>query len=407
MLIGDTQLRLTEKEFYFADPYPTYRELRKTDPVHWHEGAGCWVLTRFADIEAVSKQAPEYSVGSGLLLTDLLKQHDYLAKMFPEGAENVSTADPPRHTQIRRAMNWAFTRPRITSFAPKIRALTAECLDAIAAKGEAEVVHELSIPVTAKVIKSFIDCDDLTVDQVLNWSDDVFRMGSDISIEEIEETIERIKPMFGYFMAKAEERRESPKDDFISHLVSYEIDDEQVSTLMVESYLQTVMVAGNETTRNAISATIRLFAEHPDQYALLRERPEMAKSAIEEILRYHSPVLGFLRTATENAELSGQAIAKGDQLYMLYGAANRDPEVFDDPETFDITRFVSSNKTHLAFGRGPHICIGMALARLEMQTLLEELIPRFSGFELTDEPERPETLLGNGYSALRARFITA
>ena len=139
---------------------------------------------------------------------------------------------------------------------------------------------------------------------------------------------------------------------------------------MVESFLQTVMVAGNETTRNAFSATIRLFAEHPDQYALLRERPELAKSAVEEILRYHSPVLGFLRTATENADLGGQAIAKGDHLYMLYGAANRDPEVFDDPETFDITRFVGSSKTHLAFGRGPHICIGMALARMEMQTLL-------------------------------------
>ena len=327
--------------------------------------------------------------------------------MFPDGVENVSTALPPRHTQIRRAMNWAFTRPRIASFAPRIRELIAECLDSISARGEADIVHELSIPVTAKVVKAFIDCDDLTVAQVMNWSDDVFRMGSDISMEEIEETIERIKPMFGYFMARAEERRKEPKDDFIGHLVNFELDDEKITTLMVESYLQTVMVAGNETTRNAFSASIRLFAEHPDQFALLRERPELANSAVEEILRYHSPVLGFLRTATEDSNLGGQAIAKGDPVYMLYGAANRDPDVFDDPETFDITRFIRTNKTHLAFGRGPHICIGMALARLELQTLLEELIPRFSGFELTDKPERPDTLLGNGYTSLRARFHAA
>ena len=407
MALTDAQVRVTDPQFYFDDPHKVYRELRAESPVHWHEESRCWILTKYADIEAVSKDAATYSVGSGVLLTDILKQHDFLSQMYPEGSENVSTADPPRHTEIRRLMNFAFARSRIESFEPRIRHLIGEALDRFVEKGEGEVVHDLSIPVTAGVIKAFINCDDLGNDKVLQWSDDVFRMGSDMSMDELLETVERIKPMFAYFIGKTEERRRDPKDDFIGHLIESELDNEKLSNLMVESYLQTVMVAGNETTRNGFSASLRMFAEHPDQYSLLRQRPELASSAVEEILRYHSPVTGFLRTATQDTELRGRKIAKGDHVYLLYGAANRDPDIFDDPETFDITRFVDTTKTHLAFGRGPHICIGMALARLEMRILLEELVPRFSGFELVGEPVRPDTLLGNGYTELPVRFRRA
>ncbi|KCZ94210.1 cytochrome P450 [Hyphomonas johnsonii] len=404
MPLNDSTVSLTDKEFYFDDPFPTYREMRTSAPVYWHAGAECWVLTRYQDIEAVSKNAQTYSVGSGLLLSDLLKKHDYLSRMFPDGVETVSLADPPRHTLLRRVMNWAFARSRVDSFAPTVRDLTARCLDAVAAKGEAEVVHEVSVPVTAGVVRAFIDCEDMTIDQVLQWSDAVFRMGSDISLDEMQKTVASIQPMFEYFIAKAEERRANPKDDFIGHLVSYELDGATLSSLMVETYLQTVMVAGNETTRNAFTATIRLFAEHPEQYQRLRDNPDLVNSAVEEILRFHSPVLGFVRTATEDTQLGETRIARGEHVYMLYGAANRDPDVFEDPETFDIARFLDTQKTHLAFGRGPHICIGMAVARLELRTLLEELIARFSGFELLGKPERPDTLLGNGYTALNAKF---
>lgn len=407
MALTDAQVRITDQSFYFGDPHATYQVLRAQSPVYWHEGARCWVLTKYADIETASKDAATFSVGSGVLLTDILKKHDFLSQMYPEGSENVSTSDPPRHTQIRKLMNFAFARSRIEAFEPTIRRLVGNSLDRFAQAGEGEVVHDLSIPVTADVVKAFIDCDDMKTEQVLQWSDDVFRMGSDLSMEEILETVERIKPMFAYFLGKVEQRRLDPKDDFIGHLIESELDDKKLSSIMVESYLQTVMVAGNETTRNGFTASIKMMADHPDQYALLRQNPELASSAVEEILRYHSPVTGFVRTAMQDTEIGGQKIAKGEHVYMLYGAANRDPDIFDDPETFDITRFTKTTKTHLAFGRGPHICIGMALARLEMRILLEELIPRFSGFELASAPVRPDTLLGNGYAALPTRFHRA
>lgn len=403
----DERVRVTESEFYFDDPHKTYREMREQAPVYWHKGGQFWILTAYEDIEYVSKNADLFSVASGVLLTDVLKEHDYLSKMFPDGVENVSVLDPPRHTQVRRLMNYAFGRSRIESFRPRIRELVTECLDRIAAKGEAEVVRDLSIPVTANVIKAFINCEDLTVKQVVEWSDDVFRMGSDITMEELQETVAKIQPMVEYFIAKVESARVNDEGDFLSHLVNSQLDGANLSTLMAEVYLQTVMVAGNETTRNGFTASIRLFSEYPEQYALLRERPELVKSAVEEILRFHNPTIGFLRTATQDTILHGQAIKKGERVYLVYGAANRDPAIFEDPDKFDITRFVDPHKTHLTFGRGPHICIGMALARLEMQTMIEELLPRFSGFELTGDPVRPDTLLGNGYLSLPTRFIPA
>lgn len=404
MTLTDTDVRITSRDFYFDDPHATYRRLREESPVFWHEGGGFWALTRYADIEQVSKDAESFSVASGVLLTDVLKEHDYLSKMFPEGSENFSVVDPPRHGELRHILNFAFTRTRINSFEPKIRQLVTQCLDAIGDGETVDVVQALSIPVTANVIKAFIDCEDMTVKQVVEWSDDVFRMGSDISMEELKETVERIKPMFSFFMNKVEEHRKNPKDDFIGKLIDAELDDAKLTTMMIEVYLQTVMVAGNETTRNGFSASIRMFADFPNQYARLRDRPELVPSAVEEILRYHNPTIGFLRTATRDTEVGGQKIAKGEKVYLIYGAANRDPAIFPDSEKFDITRFVDTTKTHLTFGRGPHICIGMALARLEMRILLEELIKRFCGFDLSGNPVYPDTLLGNGYLRLPARF---
>lgn len=404
MTLTDAQIRVTEPDFYFDDPHATYKKMREQAPVYWHQEGGFWILTRFADIEQVSKDAESFSVATGVILTDVLKDHDYLSQMFPEGSENFSVLDPPRHGQLRHLLNFAFTRKRINSFEPRIHQLVSECLDGIANGDVVEVVSGLSIPVTASVIKAFIDCDDMTVEQVVEWSDDVFRMGSDISLDELNETVERIKPMFDFFMQKVEQHRKAPQDDFIGRLIESELDNAKLTTMMIEVFLQTVMVAGNETTRNGFSASLRLFADHPNQYELLRKEPELAQSAVEEILRYHNPTIGFLRTAKKDTDVGGQVIAKGERVYLVYGAANRDPTVFPDPDRFDITRFVDNTKTHLTFGRGPHICIGMALARLEMRILLQELVARFTGLELAGEPVRPDTLLGNGYTALPMRF---
>lgn len=406
MTLDAATVRVTESDFYFDDPYPVYKAVREESPVFWHEKGRFWVLTRYADIEQVSKDAETFSSGSGILLTDVLKSNDFLSKMYPQGTENVSTLDPPRHGQVRRLMNFAFSRPRIMAMVPRIQTLVRNCLASFDDGKQVDVVPGLSIPVTANVIKAFIDCEDLPAENVVAWSDDVFKMATQMSEQEFMATVERIKPMFAYFLAKVEERRNNPKDDFIGQLLASELDGAALSELMIEAYCQTVMVAGNETTRNAYSAAIRLFAEFPDEYRRLRENPELVESAVEEILRYHNPTIGFLRMATRDTEIGGTPIAKGQHVYMVYGAANRDPEVFADPDKFDIGRFVNTTQTHLTFGKGPHICIGMALARLELRILLEELISRYSGMELAGPIVRPDTLLGNGYVSLPARFLT-
>jgi cytochrome P450 len=174
--------------------------------------------------------------------------------------------------------------------------------------------------------------------------------------------------------------------------------------MMVEVYCQTILVAGNETTRNGISAAVKLFAEHPDQYQRLLDDETLIDSAVEEILRYHNPTIGFIRTAKCDTEIRGTTIARGEHVYMIYGAGNRDPEVFPAPDNFDIGRFRKRFPMHLTFGFGEHVCIGSALARLEMRILLGQLRSRFAKMELVGEPEFPQSLLGNGFVKLPVRF---
>ena len=403
-MLSDDLVRLNEPSFYHGDPHVVYEQMRREAPVYWYETGGFWAVTRYEDIKFVSKETDLFSTESGTLITDVLSGVDAVNTMYPDGVENFFTSDPPRHAQLRGLLNFAFSRRRVLDMQDQIEDLVKRYLDRIKPDSEIEFVSNVSIPVPIEVIQLFMDLEDLPIDDAFHWSEAVFKMGSNLSEEEYKEIGASLQGMVEYFDAIVEARRKQPKDDFIGRLVESEVDDKKINNMMVEMYCQTIMVAGNETTRNGISAIVKLFSDHPDQFQRLLDDETLIDSAVEEILRYHNPVLGFMRTAKCDTEIHGTKIAEGEQVYMIYGAGNRDPDVFTDPDAFDIGRFRKPFPMHLTFGFAEHVCIGSALARLEMRILLKELRARFSKIEVVAKPERPQSLLGNGFVTMPTRF---
>jgi cytochrome P450 len=403
-MLNDELVRLNQPTFYHHDPYVVYEQMRREAPVYWYETGGFWAVTSYEDIKHISKETDIFSSEKGTLITDVLSGVDAVNTMYPDGVENFFTSDPPRHAQLRSLLSFAFSRRRVLDMQGQIEQIMKEYLDRIETDAQVEFVSNVSIPVPIEVIQIFMDLDDMPIDDAYQWSEAVFKMGSELSEAEYKEIGASLQGMVAYFDAIVEARRKEPKDDFIGRLVESEVDNKKINNMMVEMYCQTIMVAGNETTRNGISAAVKLFSDHPEQYQRLLDDETLIDSAVEEVLRYHNPALGFMRTAKSDTEIRGTKIAAGEHVYMIYGAGNRDPKVFADPEAFDIGRFRKPFPMHLTFGFAEHVCIGSALARLEMRILLKELRARYSKIEVVGNPQRPNSLLGNGFVTMPTRF---
>lgn len=404
-LLNDAEIKLGEPSFYHGNPYSVYAEMRKQAPVYWYEPNGFWVLTQYKDIQDVSSNPKVFSSSNGVLITDVINKSDIVSKMFPEKVENLFTSDPPRHALLRKMINYIFARTRIMGMQDRIVQVMQEYVDRIKPNEEFELMSSTAVPIPIKVIQEFMDLDDLSVEKAEFWSDEVFKMGSDLPEEEFQRIMARIQEMFEYFGAKIAERKANPKDDVIGKLVRSKLDDKELTEIMAMMFCQTILVAGNETTRNGLAAMVRLFAEHPDQYQRVVDNPDLIDFAVEEVLRVHPPTIGFMRMALEDSEIGDQKIKKGEHVYLIYGAANRDPAIFENPDQFDVGRFHEKRfPMHLTFGYAEHACIGAALARLEMRLFLKELVKRFSLLEVTGAPGRPDSLLGNGYVSLPVKF---
>jgi cytochrome P450 len=403
--LTDAMVRLNDPKFYHDNPHPVYAEMRESAPLYWYETGGFWAATTYEDIQYISKETEIFSSASGVLITDVLNNVDAVTTMFPEGVENFFIADAPRHGELRGLVNFAFQRKRITQLEGTIAAIVERYLDQIQPNTSVDVVSQLSVPVPIEVIAAFLDLKELSVEDAFGWSEAVFKMGADLTEAEYLEIGASLEGMFQFFQRVIDDRKASATSDFVGILLETELDGKKLVDLMVALYCQLLMVAGNETTRTAISAAVKLFADYPAQYQKLLEDETLVDSAVEEILRFHNPTLGFMRTAVTDTVIRDQAIAAGDRIYMIYGAANRDPAVFEKPEEFDIGRFRKPFPMHLTFGFGEHICMGAALARLELRIILGQLRKRFSGFEVTGNPQRLSSLLGNGWEKLSVKFL--
>jgi cytochrome P450 len=373
---------LLDPEFYAGDPYPFYRALRAEHPLCWNTAGEFWAVSRHADLVAISRDPATFCSRKGVLLSDRGRQ---MAER-----ESIIFLDPPVHAQYRRLVQPAFSPKRIAALEPRVRELARELCDGIQAGRPVEFVDAVAVPLPILVIAELLGIPAAQRAIFRRWSDAII----DAATAQSPETMLQVLELFEYFRTTLGERRASPGDDLISMLVHSEVDGEKLSENDLLAFCMTLLVAGNETTRNLIANGALALAQHPEQQRILADDPARIPHGVEEMLRWESPVMSFMRTATRDATIRGQHIAAGEHLLLLYASANRDEEVFgEDAERFVVTRTTTDQ---LAFGVGPHFCLGAALARLEGRVLFEELLRRFPRMAVAGEPKRRPSAIMRG-----------
>lgn len=348
-----------------ADTPAIWARLRDEAPVYWDATNRLWGVTRYEDVHAVSTRADAFSARFGV-------RPNYP----PDGT--MLSMDDPDHAALRAKIRKAFTPRMVALMEDHVRDVVREILDAVEGREQCEFVDDLAIHLPLIVLAELLGFPPADRWRMRAWSDDMLD-SADGNYAFTERTQQAFVEFKAYTDGVFADRADTPRDDLMTAILHAEIDGERLSEWDRFAFSYLLLIAGNETTRNAISGAMRAFVEHRDAWERVCADPTILPSAVEETLRWVSPVMSFRRTATTDVELGGSTIRKGDQVLMLYCAANRDPAVFDDPEVFDITR---DPNPHLAFGIGPHFCLGAALARLEVRVFFEELSQRHAGIDL-------------------------
>ncbi len=406
---------LTDPAVY-DDPWAFYAWLRDNHPV-WHdERTGMYAVSRHADVVEASRDAEHFSSAKGVRPVNLVPL-------------SIVSMDDPEHARQRRILSKGLTPRQVRTMTDHVRELTNAVIDEVESSGEIDFVSDLAAHVPLIVISELLGLDPAIRGSLYEWSEGM--IGGEAAAADDIEAIERAASAFESYTTLVskvlDERREDPRDDMLSILAAaydagdltygdeirstYEGDPESsgrvVNDLTNDELLMfcvLLMVAGNETTRNAIAGGLRAFSQFPDQRDRLVADPSLIDSAVEEILRWTSPVLNFTRTVTGPVTLGGVELGEGDQVLLLYQAANRDDRVFDEPETFRIDR---NPNPHVAFGFGPHFCMGANLARMEIKVVFEELFRRLPDITLVDPdrlPDRTPSAFVAGLKHMPARF---
>jgi cytochrome P450 len=373
---------LHDPQFHAGDPLSTFRDLRANDPVHWHPTPGFWALTRHEDVVAVSRDPATFCSSRGILLSDIERP------VVPR--QSIIYIDPPEHAKYRKLVQPAFSPGRLRALEARIADTVCELLDGVDAQRAGDFVDAFAAPLPLLVIADMLGVPGSDRAQFKRWSDAIIEAGT----QPTEENMAQSAELLGYFGNVVAERRERPGDDLISVLVHSEIDGERLEEFDLLMFCMTLLVAGNETTRNLLSHGALALATHPDQRALLARDPDLMPRAVEEMLRWGSPIASFMRVATRDTALHGTPIREGDRLLLLYSSANRDEAVFGaDADAFSVTRDASR---HVAFGFGEHFCLGAQLARMEARIAFTQLLERFGRWELAGEVERLPSLFLRG-----------
>ncbi len=320
------------------------------------------------------------------------------------GGKLMLMIDPPDHTRYRKLVNRGFTPRMIGQLEPHIRDLTDQVLDkAVAKDGEIDFVVDIAAELPLEVIAELIGVPSEERHKIFEWSNRMVGSEDPEYIVSEEEVFNAQVEMFMYAQQLADKRRAEPADDIITALLSAEVDGESLSDMDFNLFFLLLSVAGNETTRNAIAHGMNAFLENPDQYDLLVSDPDRyIPGAVEEILRWATPVMYFRRNCTKDTEVGGETIKAGDKISLWYISANRDEDVFDDPFRFDIQR---EPNNHIAFGGGgPHFCLGAQLARLEIRMLFEEMATRYPKIEAIGSPDRLRSNFIGGIKHLPVRL---
>ncbi|OBF20395.1 cytochrome P450 [Mycobacterium sp. ACS4331] len=390
-----TTVPLHSPDFYAGDPFPAYRELRETTPVVWNEVTQFWALLKYEDIRFVSGHPTLFSSTRGITIPDPTQPE-------PVQEGNLIFTDPPRHRQLRKLINSGFTRRQVTLLEPKVREIVKGIVDGVNPSRVYEFAEEIAAPLPTRIIAEMLGAPAEDWERFRTWSDAAVGT-ADPEIEM--DHLAALGELYEYFTSLIADRRSGAvdgRDDILTILANAEVDGERLSDEDLLNFSFLLLVAGNETTRNLIALGTLALIEHPEQFALLRSNPALLPSAIEEMLRYTSPVTHMARSVTEDVEIRGQRLKAGDTVVMLYGAANRDRDIFgDSAEEFDITR---NPNPHIAFGAGEHACLGAQLARLEAQVMFEVLLGTYPSIELAGDVTRLRATMVPGVKKMPVRL---
>ena len=372
-------------------PHDVFRRLRREAPVYWHPqghargGSGFFVVSKYEDIKYVGRRPDIFSSEPGITIVDNPPDD------FEAGQSSMLQMDPPRHARYRKLVSGGFTPRRIGALEPMIRELAGQILDEAAAKDRVDFVTDVAAELPLRVIARFLGV--APEDQPLLFSASNRLLGfEDSEYHTTEEDGRQAAIELAMLAHKVgEQRKTDPKDDIVTLLLNAEVDGQRLSDIDFIAFFVLLTVAGNETTRNQTSHTLRLLFEHPAEMAKVVADPSLLPGAIEEALRFSPPVMYFRRTTKAATELRGMAIPEGSNVTTYYPSANRDEDVFPEPDRFDVTR---TPNEHLAFGDGEHFCLGASLARLQLRCMVVETLVRY-----------PKIALDGPIDLLRSHFI--
>jgi cholest-4-en-3-one 26-monooxygenase len=380
-------------------PHDSFRRLRAEAPIAWHperDGPGFWVVSKWADVRAVSLDQATYSSWKGgILIREMPNDRVEAQREFLTGME------PGRHGKHRRLVSGTFAPKIIRALEPRLRAVVTRTLDAVGPNGACDFVTDVACELPVIAICELLGVPVEDRGKIVEWSNAMVGMDDPEYADDPSAGPMAAMQLAMYAMELAERRRQKPADDIVSELLRAEVDGERLTDAEFYSFVIILAVAGNETTRNLISAGLWLLCTHPEERARLQANLSILPTAIDEMLRYHPPVLYFRRTAMRDVELRGVPIREGDKVSMWYVSANRDEEVFPDADRFDVGR---TPNDHLSFGFGPHFCLGAALAHLEARVMFEELFTRLPDVALAGPPERLRANHIHGIKHLPVRF---
>ena len=397
-------------------PWESFRLLREHDPVHWHpepDGPGFWAITKHADVVAISKDPRRFSSAARFTYYEEIDEESMAMR------RSMIETDPPEHTRLRRIVSPLFTPKMVDDYRGHARAVADRLLDDAVAKGSFDWVHDICEMMPIRVFVDVFGAPESDADYLAKLANMLVAV-NDPDLAPPPEMYEAARArgyephnlpfsspasleLFDYAQALCDARRAEPRDDLITRLVQAEWEGDRLTDNELDNFCQLLVFAGNETTRNSLATGMHRFIEQPDQLDLLDRDRSLMKGAVEEVLRWATPIYAFRRTAMEDVELRGKEIRQGDKLMLYYISANFDEEVFTDPERFDVTRDASAQ---VVFGGGgPHYCLGAFLARMQVETLFTAVLDRGIRLQVDGPTARLRSNFGNGFKTLPVRVV--
>jgi cholest-4-en-3-one 26-monooxygenase len=381
-------------------PHAWLAFLRRHDPVHWQDepgGPGFWAVTRYADCVTVNRDYERFSSAARGTMPFEMPDED----VAQQGLMMVNM-DPPMHTRYRRLVNKGFTPRMVRDLEESIHRVTGAIIDQVIERGEADFVTDLSAELPLQVIAELLGVPAEDRHKIFEWSNRMVGNEDPEYQSQADEALHAAMELYAYAAELFAAKRTDPRGDLMSVLTTVEVEGEQLSEMELELFFLLLTVAGNETTRNLMSGAMYAFFEHPMQWQRLRDDRRLLPTAVEEMLRFVSPVMNFRRTAMRDVTLSGTQIKAGDKVVFFHASANRDEDVFADPDTFDITR---DPNPHIAFGGGgPHFCLGANLARMEIRVMFEHILDRIPDIRQGGDIQRLQSQFINGVKHLPVTF---